>query len=106
MYLYDQAQITYEDMVITAGLIIVDNEKNEVYAYGIPDSTGAYSQRPIFTQAQNTVEPDSIRFNFTSQKALVYNSRTTEGAFKVRGEITKTRKRFGLFYAECAVHNF
>ena len=89
MYLYDQAQITYEDMVITAGLIIVDNEKNEVYAYGIPDSTGAYSQRPIFTQAENTVEPDSIRFNFTSQKALVYNSRTTEGAFKVRGEITK-----------------
>ena len=58
MYLFDQAQITYGDMVITAGLIIMDNEKNEVYAYGIPDSTGAYSQRPIFTQAQNTVEPD------------------------------------------------
>ena len=89
MYLFDQAQITYEDMVITAGLIILDNEKNEVYAYGIPDSTGAYSQRPIFTQAQNTVEPDSIRFNFTSKKALIYNSRTDEGAFKVLGEITK-----------------
>lgn len=27
MYLYDQAQISYEDMVITAGLIIVDNAK-------------------------------------------------------------------------------
>ncbi len=89
MYLYDQAQIIYGEMVITAGLIIVDNDKNEVYAYGIPDSTGAYSQKPIFTQGQNTVEPDSIRFNFTSQKALVYNSRTTEGAFKVLGEVTK-----------------
>jgi hypothetical protein len=48
MYLYNQAQITYGDMVITAGLIIVDNNKNEVYAFGIPDSTGAYSQKPIF----------------------------------------------------------
>lgn len=89
MYLYNEAQITYEDMVITAGLIIIDHNRNEVYAYGIPDSTGAYTQRPIFTQAENTVEPDSIRFNFNSQKALVYNSRTTEGAFRVQGEVTK-----------------
>tara|TARA_R100001369_G_scaffold20091_2_gene36876 strand:- start:65319 stop:67982 length:2664 start_codon:yes stop_codon:yes gene_type:complete len=89
MYLYDQAQITYGDMVINAGLIILDNEKNEVYAYGIPDSLGNYSQKPVFTQAQNTVKPDSIRFNFKSKKALVYNSRTEEGAFKVRGEVTK-----------------
>lgn len=89
MYLYNQAQVTYGDIVITAGLIILDNEKNEVYAYGIPDSTGVYSQKPIFTQAQNTVRPDSIRFNFKSQKALVYNSRTEQGEFKVLGEVTK-----------------
>src|SRR5690606_17541267 len=89
MYLYDQAQITYGDMVLTAGLIIVDNNKNEVYAYGIPDSAGVYSQKPIFTQGENTVEPDSIRYNFTSQKALVFNSQTMQGTFKVRGEVTK-----------------
>lgn len=89
MYLYNQAQITYGEMVITAGLIILDNKKNEVYAFGIPDSLGNYSQTPIFTQAQNTVRPDSIRFNFKSKKALVYNSKTEEGAFKVKGEITK-----------------
>ncbi len=89
MYLYDQAEITYGDMIINAGLIILDNEKNEVYAYGIPDSLGNYSQKPVFTQAQNTVKPDSIRFNFKSKKALVYNSRTEEGAFKVLGEVTK-----------------
>ncbi len=89
MYLYDNAQITYGDMVITAGMIILDNEKKEVYAYGIPDSIGNYSQLPVFTQAQNTVKPDSIRFNFDTEKALIYNTRTEEGAFKVRGEITK-----------------
>ena len=89
MYLYDNAQITYGDMVITAGMIILDNEKKEVYAYGIPDSIGRYSQLPVFTQAQNTVKPDSIRFNFDTEKALIYNTRTEEGAFKVKGEITK-----------------
>ncbi|MCM4158845.1 LPS-assembly protein LptD [Antarcticibacterium flavum] len=99
MYLYNQAQITYEDMVITAGLIIVDNNKNEVYAFGIPDSTGAYSQKPIFTQGQNTVEPDSIRFNFSSQKALVYNSRTNQGSFNVIGEVTK-RQNDSVYYMQ------
>jgi lipopolysaccharide assembly outer membrane protein LptD (OstA) len=99
MYLYDQAQITYGDMVITAGLIILDNEKNEVYAFGIPDSLGNYSQTPIFTQAQNTVRPDSIRFNFKSKKALVYNSKTEQGAFKVKGEITK-RENDSVYFME------
>lgn len=99
MYLFDEAQITYGDIVITAGLIVLDNEKNEVYAFGIPDSTGAYSQRPIFTQAQNTVEPDSIRFNFDTEKALIYNSRTEQGGFKVLGEVTK-RENDSVYFME------
>ncbi|QYA26409.1 LPS-assembly protein LptD [Gramella sp. MT6] len=89
MYLYNEAKIIYGDMTIEAGLIIIDNERNEVFAYGIPDSIGEYSQKPIFTQAQRKVEPDSIRFNFDSQRALVYNSRTQEAEFNVKGMVTK-----------------
>ncbi len=89
MYLYNEAEIKYEDMVINAGLIIIDNTKNEVYAYGIPDSIGEYSQKPIFTQAEKTIEPDSIRFNFDSERALIYNSKTEEASFNVLGEVTK-----------------
>ncbi|MDR5590315.1 putative LPS assembly protein LptD [Christiangramia sediminicola] len=89
MYLYNEARVVYGDMTIEAGLIIIDNAKNEIYAYGIQDSTDAYSQKPIFTQAQRKVEPDSIRFNFNSQRALVYNSRTQESEFNVKGMVTK-----------------
>ncbi|MCB7480214.1 putative LPS assembly protein LptD [Christiangramia sediminis] len=89
MYLYNEARIVYGDMTIEAGLIIIDNSKNEVYAYGIQDSTDTYSQTPIFTQAQRKVEPDSIRFNFDTQRALVYNSRTQEAEFNVKGMVTK-----------------
>ncbi len=96
-YLYDQAKIVYGDLTIEAGLIILDNTKQEVYAFGIKDSTGNYTQRPVFTQAQNVVEPDSIRFNFKTEKALVYNSRTDQGAFKVKGEVTK-RQNDSVYY--------
>ncbi|PZD76478.1 LPS-assembly protein LptD [Mesonia sp. K7] len=88
-YLYDQAVITYGDMKIEAGLIILDRNKSEIYAYGIVDSTGTYLQRPIFTQANNVAEPDSIRFNFKTQRALVHNTRTKQSEFNVKAEVTK-----------------
>ncbi|SRX56158.1 putative LPS assembly protein LptD [Aequorivita sp. CIP111184] len=88
VYMYNQAFIIYGDMRINAGLIILDYNKNEVYAKGI-DSSGIYSQRPIFVQGANRVEPDSIRYNFNSEKALVYNSRTEQNGFKVIAEVTK-----------------
>ena len=88
VYMYNKAFIIYEDMRIDAGLIILDYNKNEVYAKGI-DSAGVYSQRPVFVQANNKVEPDSIRYNFETEKALVYNSRTEQNGFNVIAEVTK-----------------
>ncbi|WP_310991930.1 putative LPS assembly protein LptD [Aequorivita marina] len=88
VYMYNNAYIIYEDMRIDAGLIILDYNKNEVYAKGI-DSAGVYSQRPVFVQQNNKVEPDSIRYNFNSEKALVYNSRTEQNGFNVIAEVTK-----------------
>tara|TARA_R110002124_G_scaffold138576_6_gene302084 strand:- start:11774 stop:14437 length:2664 start_codon:yes stop_codon:yes gene_type:complete len=88
VYMYNKAYIIYEDMRIDAGLIILDYNKNEVYAKGI-DSAGVYSQKPIFVQTSNEVRPDSIRFNFDSQKALIYNSKTEQNGFNVLAEVTK-----------------
>lgn len=96
MYLYDNAKITYGDITLEAGLIILNNTKNEVYAYGIVDSTG-YHQKPVFTQGQRVVKPDSIRFNFDTEKALIYNSRTEESAFKVKAETVK-RQNDSVYY--------
>jgi len=88
VYMYNEAFVIYGDMRLDAGLIILDYNKNEVYAKGI-DSAGTYSQRPVFVQGGNKVEPDSIRFNFDTQKALVYNSRTEQNGFNVISEVTK-----------------
>jgi lipopolysaccharide assembly outer membrane protein LptD (OstA) len=88
IYMYDKAYIVYEDMRIDAGLIILDYNTNEVFAKGI-DSAGAYTQRPLFVQAQNRVEPDSMKFNTKTQKAIVYNSRTEQNGFNVLAQVTK-----------------
>jgi len=88
IYLYNEAEVIYQDMEITAGIIVIDYSKNLVYAGRLKDSTG-YSQRPVFKQGTNVIEPDSIIFNTDSKKALVYNSRTEQSGFKVYSPLTK-----------------
>ncbi len=88
IYMYNEAEVLYEDMEIKAGVIEIDYSKNLVYAGRIKDSTG-YSQRPVFTQGANVIEPDSIVFNTETKKALVFNSRTEQQGFKVYSPITK-----------------
>jgi lipopolysaccharide assembly outer membrane protein LptD (OstA) len=87
--LYNKAEVYYEDIELKSGIIVIDYEKNEIYAGRIKDSTGKYTQLPVFKQGANVVEPDSIRFNFKTKKALVWNSRTDQGEFKVKAALTK-----------------
>jgi lipopolysaccharide assembly outer membrane protein LptD (OstA) len=87
--LYDKAELYYQDIELKAGIIVFNYEKNEVYAGRIKDSTGTYTQYPNFKQGANVVEPDSIRFNYKTKKALIWNSRTEQGEFKVKAEVSK-----------------
>ena len=87
--LYDKAELYYQDVELKSGIIVMDYEKNEVYAGRIKDSTGAYTQYPNFKQGTNVIEPDSIRFNFKTKKALIWNSRSEQGEFKIKAAVTK-----------------
>jgi hypothetical protein len=109
IYLYNEAEIYYQDTELKAGIIIMDYVKNEVSAGRIKDSLGNYTQLPYFKQGSNIVIPDSIRFNFDTQKALIWNSRTEQqatagalgsDAMKVYAEITKKENDSVYFLSE------
>lgn len=87
--LYNEASIKYTDFDIKAGIIVYDYEKKQVYAGRIKDTSGNYIQRPVFTQGSNVVEPDSIVYNNTTGKALIWNSRTKQGEMNIKAEISK-----------------
>jgi lipopolysaccharide assembly outer membrane protein LptD (OstA) len=87
--LYNKAELYYTDIELNSGIIVMDYEKNEVYAGRIKDSTGRLTQAPIFKQGSNVVEPDSIRFNYKTKKALIWNSRTEQGELKLKAGISK-----------------
>ena len=87
--LYNEAELYYTDIELKSGIIVLDYEKNEVYAGRLKDSLGNYIQYPVFKQGSNVIEPDSIRFNFKTKKALVWNSRTKQGDLNIKAEVSK-----------------
>ncbi|KGL63979.1 putative LPS assembly protein LptD [Polaribacter sp. Hel1_85] len=86
--LYNEANITYTDIDLKAGIIIVDYKKSTLFAKGIIDSTG-YIQRPIFKQGGQESEQDSIIYNFKSKRAIIYGLKTKQGEMFTYGEKTK-----------------
>ena len=99
--LYNKAVLTYEDMTLEAGIIVLDYTINEVYAGRIADSTGILSQKPRFIQGQNEVNPDSIRFNFDTKKALIWNSKTEQSGMNVFSDFTK-KENDSVYYIKDA----
>lgn len=97
IYLYNEAELYYQDTELKAGIIILDYAKNEVYAGRIKDTAGVLTQYPYFKQGADVIEPDSIRFNFDTKKALIWNSRTTQQDFNVFGEMTKKENDSVIF---------
>ncbi len=87
--LYDEAELNYLDYHLKAGIIVFDYSKNEVYAGRLKDSVGNYRQLPNFKQGTNVIEPDSIRFNFKTKKALIWNSRTTQQELNIKAKLSK-----------------
>ena len=87
--LYNNAKIVYGDIELTSGLIILDYKKNEVYAGRISDNEGNLSQYPVFKQGGNTINPDSIKYNFDNQKALIWNSKSQDNGMNILSSLTK-----------------
>lgn len=98
--LYNEAEVYYEDTELKAGIIILNYEKKEVYAGRIKDSAGNYTQAPYFKQGSNIVEPDSIRFNYETKRALIWNSKTEQDGSHVTAEIVKKENDSTYFMYE------
>ena len=101
LYLYDQAELYYQDMELKAGIIILDYSVNEVTAGRIPDSLGELVQNPYFKQINNEIYPDSLRFNFDTQKALIWNSKSAQNGMNVYAAFTK-KENDSVYYIKDA----
>ena len=69
--LYRQATVDNGEIKIEAGYIMIDLNKNEVYATYIYDEDSNRIQLPQFSDGAEKIEASSIRYNFDTEKGYI-----------------------------------
>ncbi|NUM31441.1 MAG: LPS-assembly protein LptD [Bacteroidetes bacterium] len=88
VYLFGNAKIHYGEINLDAGFIIVNFENKDIIAKPFYDSIGSPIHLPHFSDGKDQFTADSMKYNFSTKKALVYNTRTVQGEGFVFGEKT------------------
>ena len=79
VYMYGDSKVNYQQVELTAAHIILDLETKEVYAEGMPDSTGVLMGKPIFQDGSEKFESKTLRYNFQTQKGIITDVVTEQG---------------------------
>ncbi len=87
MYLYGEAYVNYQDKELHADLIILDME-NKIAEAKISE-VKRNSKKPTFKDGEKVYEYTGLKYNFETEKGIVYEAITNEGEFRVHGERTK-----------------
>ena len=95
--LFNNAHVHYKDIDLTAGYIEISNNTNEVWARGIKDTVGNYTQLPVFKQGAEETTQDSIAFNFKTEKAKIWGLKTEQDGVFIRGQVTKKENDSTIF---------
>jgi len=89
VFLYKNAQVTYQDIELTAYYIELNLETKEIYAEGILDSTETMSEKPVFKQGSEEYESETMRYNFETEKAFITKVVSKQGEGFILSDRTK-----------------
>lgn len=96
MYLYGNASVAYQDLLLKAAYIEISIDSNIATAHGVQDS-GKTIGRPEFHQGSDIFFADHMRYNFKSKKGRLDGIFTKEGEGYIHGQIVK-KDSSGVFY--------
>ncbi len=71
IHLYRKATVDNGEVKIEAGYIMIDLDKNEVYATYIYDEDSSKIEHPQFSDGAEKIQASSIRYNFDTKKGYI-----------------------------------
>lgn len=89
IFLYGNADVTYEDINLKASYIEMSFKTNIISARGAKDSTGAISGNPVFTQGPQSFQSKEMSYNFQTKKGRISEVVTKEGEGYIHGKVIK-----------------
>jgi hypothetical protein len=89
VFMYKSGVVKYENIELKADFIMLDLATKEVYAEGLPDSTGTIVGTPVLRDGAEEFESKSMRYNFETKKAIIDDVKTSQGDGYVQSKRTK-----------------
>ena len=87
--LYGKTKTEYQDIILTAPKVEVDQVTQVVTAVNSKDSNGVITETAHFKSGENEFTSDTIRYNFKTQVGLTKNTFTQQGEYLVIAEQAK-----------------
>jgi lipopolysaccharide assembly outer membrane protein LptD (OstA) len=97
VYLYGNAEVTYEDINLKANKIVIDWNDQTVNASEGKDSLGKIIGKPEFKQGGQQFKASSMRYNFQTKKGKINYITTSEGGGYIHGEQIKKDENNNFF---------
>ncbi len=87
--MYKAVDINYEKINLKADYVEVDFKKNQVFAKGLPDSTGKLRGTPVFTEGDQSFKSTTLSYNYKTRKGVIEKVITQDGEGYLHGERVK-----------------
>jgi len=95
MKIYGEGSISYKTTEIKSENIIIDFDKNEIDASGVPSDSipGTFEGTPVLKEGAEVYDGQSMKYNFKTSQGLISVAKTeTEGSFYTGTKIKKVDK--------------
>jgi lipopolysaccharide assembly outer membrane protein LptD (OstA) len=89
VFLYNQADIKYQDIGMKAGYVEIDFPLKTVYSIWTKDSVGKEIQDPEFTQGQQKFKSRVMTYNYDTKRGYIQNVFTKQDEGFLHGTIVK-----------------
>lgn len=89
LYLYDTAQINYQEIELQANFIEINMEKKELWGKGAVDSLNKMTGKPHFKQGEQSFDALEIGYNFETKTGLIKEAFTNQGEIYLHAEVAK-----------------
>lgn len=89
IYLFGDAIVTYTNMSLSADFIVLNWEESIATAEGLPDSTGRLAGLPTFKDGDQEFQMGKMRYNFETERGIIYDVVSQQQDVIVRGNKTK-----------------
>lgn len=97
VYLTNNAYVIFGEKDLKAGQIEIAWVSSTVKAYGIKDSTGAVTQKPVFKEGGKNYNANEMLFNFQTNKGVIKGIVTEEGDGIIQSKVIKKTPKEAIF---------